>query len=427
MTAAFHCADYFAHFAPDATFVFYTTAAFLGARAEYEAEFDRWEADGFRVLSCDSSDQRVQVAGDAAVFTHRVATRAIIGGEEVASDERETIVFRREPDGRWLAIHEHLSATPAASCPSMARAIGVVGVQVAPRPYDVEVTLDKFSHEVRRLAAAFPALDLYVFPELYLSALGSYGDDPPAGYAASVAELIPGPLAERVADLARQVGKWIAAGSVYERAGDRIHNTALVVSPAGELVSTYRKLFPWMPYEETDPGDAYAVFDISGVGRFGLAICYDGWVPEIPRTLAWLGAEVILQPTATRTVDREQELVLARANAIVNQVFVVSPNNGGMFGGGRSVIVDPEGRLMVVGGSGEEFLTQVLDLDAVTTTREYGTAGLKRLWKQLRDAPPPLAGPYRHGFAAGLVMDRLGPLSGPGSGSATRRDDAGSG
>lgn len=107
--------EYFACFAPDATFVFYTTAAFLGSRAEYEAEFERWEQDGFRVISCASSDRRVQVAGGAAVFTHRVATRAIAGGEQVDSDERETIVFRREPDGRWLAIHEHLSATPPAA------------------------------------------------------------------------------------------------------------------------------------------------------------------------------------------------------------------------------------------------------------------------------------------------------------------------
>ncbi len=55
----------------------------------------------------------MQLAGDVAVFTHRVSTRALSGGEEVTTDERETIVFRREADGRWLAIHEHLSPTPA--------------------------------------------------------------------------------------------------------------------------------------------------------------------------------------------------------------------------------------------------------------------------------------------------------------------------
>jgi uncharacterized protein (TIGR02246 family) len=106
---------YFSCFAPDATFIFHTTAAVLRSRAEYEAEFGRWEVDGFRVLECTSRDQLVQLAGGAAVFTHRVATRALSGAEEVASDERETIVFRREPDGAWLAIHEHLSATHPAS------------------------------------------------------------------------------------------------------------------------------------------------------------------------------------------------------------------------------------------------------------------------------------------------------------------------
>jgi formamidase len=295
----------------------------------------------------------------------------------------------------------------------MSRVIGVVGVQVAPHPYDVEATFDKFARETRRLATSFPGFDLYVFPELYLSALGSFGDEPPPGYLARVAQTIPGPLTERVGAVARDVGKWIVAGSVYERDGDAVYNTAIVVSPSGDLIATYRKLFPWMPYEPTMPGDRYVTFDIPDVGRFGLAICYDGWVPEIPRTLAWLGAEVIVQPTATRTVDREQELILARANAIVNQVFVINPNNGGQFGAGRSVIVDPEGRVLALGGSGEEFLTLMIDLDVARTTREHGTAGLNPLWKQLRDAPPPLVGPYRDGFAAGDVMAGLGELRQP--------------
>jgi len=46
-------------------------------------------------------------------------------------------------------------------------------------------------------------------------------------------------------------------------------------------------------------------------------LCYDGWFPQVPRHLAWMGAEVILQPSATGTSDREQEIVIARANAIV--------------------------------------------------------------------------------------------------------------
>lgn len=107
---------YFASFAPDATFTFHTTAEPLRSRAAYEALWAKWEReDGFHVVSCESSDPFVQVVGenhDIGIFTHRVSTavRTNAGTETVA--ERETIVFARGADGRWLAVHEHLSAQP---------------------------------------------------------------------------------------------------------------------------------------------------------------------------------------------------------------------------------------------------------------------------------------------------------------------------
>ena len=83
-------------------------------------------------------------------------------------------------------------------------------------------------------------------------------------------------------------------GSVYELASDgRIHNTALVLAPDGELVATYRKVFPWQPHEACAPGDGFVTFDIPEIGRIGLAICYDGSFPETFRQLAWMGAELI--------------------------------------------------------------------------------------------------------------------------------------
>jgi ketosteroid isomerase-like protein len=105
---------YFGCFTPDATFIFHTTPTVLTSRAAFEREWDRWEReDGFRVLACDSHDQHVTPLTDAAIFTHRVATRARVGNETVETDERETIVFQLQPDGRWLAVHEHLSPFPA--------------------------------------------------------------------------------------------------------------------------------------------------------------------------------------------------------------------------------------------------------------------------------------------------------------------------
>jgi ketosteroid isomerase-like protein len=104
--------DYFGCFAPDATFVFHTTPERLESPADYRALWERWaREDGFEVLSCTSSGARVQLLGDgAAVFTHDVATRVRTTAGEEDLRERETIVFARR-DGRWLAVHEHLSPT----------------------------------------------------------------------------------------------------------------------------------------------------------------------------------------------------------------------------------------------------------------------------------------------------------------------------
>jgi ketosteroid isomerase-like protein len=106
---------YFAHFAADATFVFYTVGRVLRSRHEYEVVWREWESgEGFRVRACRSVDPSVRVIdGSAAVFTHEVSTtvETLRGAETLA--ERETIVFERM-GGRWLAVHEHLSPLPAA-------------------------------------------------------------------------------------------------------------------------------------------------------------------------------------------------------------------------------------------------------------------------------------------------------------------------
>jgi ketosteroid isomerase-like protein len=102
---------YFAAFAPEATFIFYNLGRTLDDRAAYEEEWRLWEErDVFRVIGCRSTDRRVQLLGSVAVFTHAVETDVSIGGETVTNHERETIVFSRDGDGGWLAVHEHLSA-----------------------------------------------------------------------------------------------------------------------------------------------------------------------------------------------------------------------------------------------------------------------------------------------------------------------------
>lgn len=104
-------ASYFSRFAPEASFTFHTTVRRLNSRAEYEAEWQSWKPAGFRVRSCSSSDQRVQLFGDIAIFTHSVRTEVTTREGDSTLLERESIVFQRR-DGGWIAIHEHLSPQP---------------------------------------------------------------------------------------------------------------------------------------------------------------------------------------------------------------------------------------------------------------------------------------------------------------------------
>jgi ketosteroid isomerase-like protein len=105
---------YFDAFAPEASFIFHSTPTVLPQRAAYEQLWAEWEQTlGFRVRACASTQQQVQCLGEVAVFHHQVRTTLHFAADgDVTFDERETIVFARQADGRWLAVHEHLSPLP---------------------------------------------------------------------------------------------------------------------------------------------------------------------------------------------------------------------------------------------------------------------------------------------------------------------------
>lgn len=250
----------------------------------------------------------------------------------------------------------------------------------------------EFASDLQARVTAFSQTQLVVYPELHLNPVTD-----PAGMEAA-AEAIPGPRSDLLCELAARLKVWLLPGTVYERASDeRIHNTAMVISPGGEIVARYRKCFPWRPWESSAPGDSFIVFEMPKFGCVGLSICYDTWFPEVARHLAWMGAEVILQPSLTPTVDRAQELVLARAAAITNQVFIVNVNAAAPSATGRSIVIDPEGNVLLLAGEAPASLTQVLDLSAVERVRRFGTAGLNRPWSQMRDGDGILSMPLYGG------------------------------
>jgi predicted amidohydrolase len=295
----------------------------------------------------------------------------------------------------YLLTKRLVKSGPSGKVPLVSRTLTLLAAQVRPVPFDPAATLSKFEDEVAVAVREFPSVDLLVFPELYLTGEDPFTPGAPPGFGDRVAEPVPGPLSDRAAKVAARAKRWIVAGSILERAGDELFNTALVFSPEGNLVARHRKLFPWRPWERVASGSAATVFEVPDKGRIGLMTCYEGWFPETARGLALAGAELILQPSMTATSDREQEIVLARSAAIANQCLVVNVNAVTTVGGGRSVAVDPEGRLLFEAGTGEELLIEVLDMDRPALVRERGTLGLNRVWHHLHEAPPEVFEPYR--------------------------------
>jgi len=277
----------------------------------------------------------------------------------------------------------------------MARCLGIAGIQM-------EVVHGKDNSEamikkLNMVAASFPWVDMVLFSELCVCGLNF-----------DLAQAIPNPTIDRFCEWAMKEKKWLIPGSLYEKDHGKIYNTSIVISPDGMIKAKCRKLFPWVPLEQSEAGKEFCVFDIPEKGRFGLCICYDQWFPEVIRTLAWMGAEAIFNPTATYTSDRSLELILAQANGIVNQLYFLSINGVGGGGIGQSIFVDPEGRVLQASGEREMILTEVIDLDIVYRVREFGTLGLSQLWKDLANFEQKFP-VYQEDIRKGKIFESLGP------------------
>lgn len=185
---------------------------------------------------------------------------------------------------------------------------------------------------------------------------------------------------------AKRFGIWLIPGTLFRKEGGKIFNTALVINPQGEVVGRYDKMFPFLPYEEgVTGGDQFLIFDVPEVGKFGMSICYDMWFPETSRTLAAMGAEVILHPSLTGSIDRDIELAIAQSTAATNQCFFFDINGLGDGGIGKSIVCGPDGRVLHQAGQGPEMIPIEIDLDRVSRSRERGILTLGQPLKSFRD------------------------------------------
>ena len=181
---------------------------------------------------------------------------------------------------------------------------------------------------------------------------------------------------EQIGALAKRYSVNIVAGSVVNKRADGIYNTACIFDRSGALIGEYDKTHLFTPMEEDryfKKGDHLTAFELDGV-RCGIIICYDIRFPELTRSYAVDGLDMLFVVSQWPSVRIPHLLALTKARAIENQMFVVCCNSCGVAGstvyGGNSSIHDPWGETLAQAGYEEEILTADCDLSIVRGIRE---------------------------------------------------------
>lgn len=251
---------------------------------------------------------------------------------------------------------------------------------------DTEQNLSIMENSVRGIKSEWnDAIQLITFSEYAVT-----GFDPAT--VESATETIPGPATERLGKLARETGYYICNGSMlYRTEKGELRNASVILDPDGNIIHHYDKTHPWcapVGGECVTPGSEFPVTDIPGLGRVGTMICYDGYFPEVARSLAYNGAEIILWNSMGFHPLRELSRAIAQTRALENSCYVVLGAGSGIHVGiglhGNSMVVDPDGVVTSEVGETATILIDLIDVRNVAQTREEGTKGLLLPWTHLK-------------------------------------------
>lgn len=220
-----------------------------------------------------------------------------------------------------------------------------------------------------------------------------------------LAESIPGPTTDQLAEVAKRCQVVIVASLFERRAAGLYHNTAVVLEKTGEIAGIYRKMhIPDDPgyYEKFyfTPGDLGFEPIETSVGNLGVLVCWDQWYPEAARLMALRGADILLYPTAIGWGSQEKDeaekerqlnawITIQRAHAVANGLPVAVCNRVGFEPAhsaqteqgiqfwGNSFITGPQGEYLAQAGEDPTVLIADIDLARTETVR--------RGWPFLRD------------------------------------------
>jgi predicted amidohydrolase len=299
---------------------------------------------------------------------------------------------------------------------SLPKVIGTSGLTVERGPVKVAVVTGH-AHQRRGLSLSSPqdnvrfytalcneagecGARLMVLPEIAVN----WGI---SGHPIDLACLVPGPETDEFSAVARAHSTYILVG-LYERDGDAVYNSAVLLGPDGKVVGTYRKVHLASGGESTSgiaAGESFPVFQ-TDIGRMGCNICMDGSAIESSRLIGLHGADFLLLPImGDHRADRfsvgnpifheDRWRAIMRTRAMDNQFCMVVARNEAQ----GSCVIDRKGDILAWNEGDRKFI--LADVDLAAGFRSWNGGCFRGInWMQRR---PHLYSTFTDEFNAGSL------------------------
>ncbi len=192
-----------------------------------------------------------------------------------------------------------------------------------------------------------------------------------------------GETINKLREVSKQNKVYLCTGSTVEKDAGKRLNKSFLINPQGDVILEYSKMhmfdvdFKGLRSRESlvfNSGESINVVDTE-LGKIGIIICYDIRFPEMARSLALQGAEIILVPAAFNTISGVAHWdIFSRCRAVENQVFLAAAcpardTNSQYVTYGHSIIIDPWGTVLAEAGIEEEIIFADISKDKLEEIR----------------------------------------------------------